>query len=289
MSLSTDASARLPRRRAAASAAIASSRLASAPAQAAVDRRLVVARLRRLETPRSASSPSMVGGARPGLDRGRAGGHGERFERRQIDPRRRVAPSRCADSVAKQVPRASALASRVARLPSDPVEGRGNAQAHVQPLGVDGLELERPAPRAAAPAARANPVMLLYGHCLNAFRGSDRANLTAAENLADQCVRLVHIEFRRRPLWIAVTPSGSLTTGNFSMIKTLAAAAVLSLGLAGYAMAEDTPAARSRSDGRADALTIIIITTTIIILSPLTTSRRPDGCARSAPAAIMQT
>jgi len=51
---------------------------------------------------------------------------------------------------------------------------------------------------------------------------------------------LVHIEFRRRPLWIAVTRLGCLNHRKSPpMIKTLAAAAVLSLGLAGYAVAQE--------------------------------------------------
>ena len=51
------------------------------------------------------------------------------------------------------------------------------------------------------------------------------------------------------------------------MIKTLAAAAVLSLGLAGYAIAQE-PAPRPPDGGSSTIITIIIIITTIIT-SPL--------------------
>ena len=64
------------------------------------------------------------------------------------------------------------------------------------------------------------------------------------------------------------------------MIKTLAAAAVLSLGLAGYAMAQETLRLPLRWRLRC---TIITITITIIIITSIaacTTRRQADGSRR---------
>ena len=55
------------------------------------------------------------------------------------------------------------------------------------------------------------------------------------------------------------------------MIKTLAAAAVLSLGLAGYAIAQDTRCSAGRSDGAGHPCTTTIIITITIIIITITT------------------
>ena len=72
-----------------------------------------------------------------------------------------VAPSRCADNVAKQVPRASALASRARASPSARSKGAGMRRRMSRPLALTVLSsnVQRHVPL--LPAARANPVMLL--------------------------------------------------------------------------------------------------------------------------------
>ena len=113
-------------------------------------------------------------GREPGLDRRGAGGDGDRFERREIDARRSRRPFALRGQGGEAGPPRQRLGEPRTRLGFRPIEGRGHAQADVEALGVDGLELERPAPRAAAAGGAGKSGHAAHRHRLNAFRGSDR-------------------------------------------------------------------------------------------------------------------
>ena len=149
LSVSNAASAFPSIRRATASAATASSTLASAPAQAASTDRLVVARLDRLHDP-AQSQKSVHGGRRePGLLSRLARRGGDRFERGAVDSRFDRGPVALDDERAETGPARQRLGEPGARFCFNPVEGRGHAQPDIEPLGVDAFELERPTPGAA--------------------------------------------------------------------------------------------------------------------------------------------
>ena len=137
--------------------------------------RLVVLGVSRLD--HAAQGEQSVHGRRrePGLGRGRAGGDGDRFERRQIDSRRGRRRPRAARTGWRSRSRApSALASRVRASPSARSKGAGMRKRISRPLALTVLSsnVQRHVPP--LPAARANPVMLLTGHRLIALRRLDR-------------------------------------------------------------------------------------------------------------------
>ena len=159
LSVSSAASAFPSVWRAAVSAAIASSRLASAPAHAAFTAASSSSTSADSRTPRKASSPSIVGAASPALTAAaRAATAIDSSAARSIRTAA-VAPSRCEDRVAKQVPRASALASRVRASPSARSKGAAMRKRMSRPLALTVLSsnVQRHVPP--LPAARANPVI----------------------------------------------------------------------------------------------------------------------------------
>src|ERR1700733_9131131 len=138
-----------------------------------------------------------------------------------------VAPSRCADRLAKQVPRANALASRARASPSARSKGAGMRKRMSRPFALTVLSsnVQRHVPP--LPAARAKPVMLLTDISqvpLLARQVPLLARVASPmppESFDNRSARmiaalLVHIEFRRRPLSVSVTRLGSLTIGNSS-------------------------------------------------------------------------
>ena len=137
--------------RAVVSFSTASSRLARTPAQARATAASSSAASSTSTTPRTASSPSMVGGESPAFSAAARAAAASDASVASSMRATLAAPSRWAERVAKHVPRASALPRRARASASTRSKGGGQTQAKIETLGVDGLDLERPAPPAARP------------------------------------------------------------------------------------------------------------------------------------------